>query len=113
MGGTGGIPKPGLGGLGEQGECPRRFTTNLVDVPQSGNAEYALQLPPGAQLDVIADEARVVVSHEGKEIGTLPPNYSRVAACIELGWSYSASLVAADGTPEDPKIRVAVVGVPG
>jgi hypothetical protein len=114
MGGSGGggiSPGPGLPGSG--GDCPRRFLATLVDVPQSGNVEYALSLARGSELEVAVIDANPAVLHQGRRLGMLPPTYKEVAACIELGWKYSASLSSAAGTRTNPKIRVAVVGVPG
>jgi hypothetical protein len=59
------------------------------------------------------DEAKVLASHGTIQIGVLPPQFSRVVACISLGWKYSATVVEALGTPDDPTIRVLVVGAPG
>jgi len=113
-----------MGGLGDRRgmsvgpsggpECPRKLQTRLVDVSQTGNSGYALSLEPGSELDlqVLADDGGVVVTHEGKRIGYLPPQHSVVAECIRSGWRYAASVIEVTGDESAPTVRVLVVGTP-
>jgi hypothetical protein len=97
------------------GDCPRKFEINLVDVPQSGNASFALSLSGGQELtlDVPEKAVSVGVTHNGKILGYLPPQHSVVADCIRFGWKYRATLVRVAGDKVSPTIRVLVVGSPG
>jgi len=113
MGGSGERESVGAG-LPRGPECPRKFETRLVDVFQTGNATYALSLQPGAELDlqVSADGNTVVLTHEAREIGYLPPQHGVVAECIHSGWRYTASVIEVTGDERAPIVRVLVVGTP-
>lgn len=85
MGGSGGsIPTGGAGGDGgiQELNCPRKFETYLVDVFQTGNADYAISLKPGTELYLEqAKMGGIALLHDSKVIGYLPANYDLIADC--------------------------------
>jgi hypothetical protein len=98
----------------EEMDCPRRLSTIVIDIPQTGNARYAFSLDPGTRLSVniTPDSSGVALLHDGKVIGYLPPQYADIAGCISLGWKYSSSIVRIEGTEESPRVEVLVIGAP-
>jgi len=115
MGGSSGtIPIGGNGGVSSAQGCPRKFEAILVDVLQTGNSDYAMNIADGDELElaVSSDGSAVALSHKGKIIGFLPPQRANVVECINQGWKYSASLVGKSEDLRNPQIKVLVIGVP-
>ncbi|MEN6511387.1 MAG: hypothetical protein ABFD00_06085 [Chloroherpetonaceae bacterium] len=113
MGGSGGnLPYGGIGG-GVIGEgCPRKFEEFLVDVFQTGNIQYAMNLPEGTELNLrfTQDESAISLSHNEKIIGYLPPHRINIIECIKQGWQYSSSIVKISGDEKNPQILVLIIG---
>lgn len=104
----------GAGGTRDNEECPKKFKTTLVDVLQTGNGSVALSLQPGTLLSLRPSEDRqaVIVSHQAADIGFLPPQYSVLVSCLQVGWKYSASVVNVEGGAKAPRVTIQVIGTP-
>lgn len=103
----------GIGSTAGSG-CPRKFETKLVDIFQTGNVDYAMNIDKGELIQVSISEngTSILFSHKGRNIGYLPPHFNNIIDCINLGWKYTATILEISKDINKPMIEVMVIGIP-